>query len=355
MSDGIGVAAHEPALLFNVRNTELHGYIQRYPLLTGPDETLNRKCFSALTSSIECRESRQHHALASLTPEQLTDEPAIRAAAAGILHAIDLPADVAEESLASRAWKMCLVPADRETVLALGCGAGEELATLRARLPKASICGLDWTDKITPGLLEAARAEFYHGNFNSFLAERPAAYDLIFSNHVLEHSFDPDALFAAIYNALKPGGYLVSALPLDGDPDSNLFAFVHSLACNPGRITRSDMLLLLPGHPYKTNASDLTETVIAAGFKSAAVLHRPWHPTLFRETFRGGFAAACARRFALHRATFGLAQSAVRKTFGTHPPPFLLRAMGAVESRVPLGSIRLHVRSVREAVITAWK
>ena len=52
MSDGIGVAAHEPALLFNVRNTELHGYIQRYPLLTGPDETLNRKCF--------CGADRQH-------------------------------------------------------------------------------------------------------------------------------------------------------------------------------------------------------------------------------------------------------------------------------------------------------
>jgi hypothetical protein len=108
MSDGIGVAAHEPALLFHVRNTELHGYIQRYPLLTGPDETLNRKCFSALTSSIECRESRQHHALASLTPEQLTDEPAIRAAAAGILHAIDLPAADSEKSLESRAWKMCM-------------------------------------------------------------------------------------------------------------------------------------------------------------------------------------------------------------------------------------------------------
>ncbi len=355
MPDNISFAAHEPALLFNVRNAELHAYIQRYPLLTGPDETLNKKCFAALIDSIERREPRQCHALKSLTPEELSDEPAIRAAAAGILNAIDLPANVAEESLKSRAWKMCLVPADRESVLALGCGAGDEIAALRARLPKAEICGLDWTDKVTPGLLKAAQAEFYHGNFNNFLAGRPAAYDLIFSNHVLEHSFDPDALFAAIYNSLKPGGCLVSALPLDGDPDSDLFGYVHSLASSPGRITRGDMMLLLPGHPYKTNASDLTETVIAAGFKSAAVLHRPWHPTLFCETFRGSFAAACARRFALHRATFGLAQSAVRKTFGTHPPPFLLRAMGAVESRVPLGSIRLYVRSVREAVIIARK
>ena len=69
MPDNISIAAHEPALLFNVRNAELHAYIQRYPLLTGPDETLNKKCFAALIDSIERREQRQRHALKSLTPE----------------------------------------------------------------------------------------------------------------------------------------------------------------------------------------------------------------------------------------------------------------------------------------------
>lgn len=355
MVDNISVAGPAPALLFRVHDVELHSYIQRYPLLAGPDETLNKKCFAIVIDSIEFRKSRRQHPLEGLEPRQLRDEPAIRAAANAILTSIDLPMSVADKFLESRAWKMCLVPADCESVLALGCGAGMEIAALRARLPKARIYALDWANQVVPGLLKHTGAAFYNDNFSSFLIDRSDAYDLIFSNHVLEHSFDPDALFAAIYNSLKPGGCLVSAMPLDGDPDSDLFSYIYSLARSPGRITRGDMMLLMPGHPYKTNASDLTEAVIRAGFKSATVFYRPWHPTLFRETFRGGFGVACARRFALHRATFGTVQSVVKAAFGTHPPQFILRAMGAVESRMPLGSIRLYVRSAREAVLVAYK
>ena len=48
----------ECAILLRVRDRSLHAYIQQYPFCTGPDETLNQKCFAALREKLDSSGSR---------------------------------------------------------------------------------------------------------------------------------------------------------------------------------------------------------------------------------------------------------------------------------------------------------
>jgi len=50
--------SRECALLLRVSDRSLHAYIQQYPFCTGPDETLNRKCFGALCEQLEFASQR---------------------------------------------------------------------------------------------------------------------------------------------------------------------------------------------------------------------------------------------------------------------------------------------------------
>ena len=186
-----------------------------------------------------------------------------RLAAREILRNIGLGEADCDKRLRNRAWKLCLARSDANSVLALGCGEGDEIAALRARAPRSRILGLDWVDKCLPGLLDAAKADFIHGDFNDRLGEHKETFDLVFSNHVIEHSFDPDELLRSIRASLIPGGQLVSAIPLDGEAENPIFRQALSLAREPDRIQRSDMFLMLGGHPYKTNASEFAETLLA--------------------------------------------------------------------------------------------
>jgi SAM-dependent methyltransferase len=343
------------ALLIRVKDRALHPYMQQYPFCTGPDEVLNRACFAAVLDSIEMREAGQASPLEELRSAELTEAPGIATAACAMLSAVGLSESAAQARLESRAWKMCLVPAHSECALALGCGEGDEIAALRARLPYAQIEALDWVEKITPRLLNLARAEFDHGNFDDLLAQRSSTFDLVFSNHVIEHSFNPDALLKAILECLKPEGWLVGALPLDGEQSDPLFMHVLALALEPCRIRRSDMFAVNAGHPYKTNASELVEALMHAGFRSARVAYRPWHPTLFDKAPAGGLDAARSRSYYLHRMTMGHVHGILGSVLSDQMPLRALRILGAVESRVPFGMIRMRARNSLEAIIIAQK
>jgi SAM-dependent methyltransferase len=355
MLGAVGTPPGEPALLIRVRDRALHAYIQQHPFCTGPDEALNRACFRAVLDSIELRECRCRAALEIIDSAELSHATEIAAAASALLSAVGLGESTVRARLESRAWKMCFVPTDVESALALGCGEGDEIAALRARLPHARISALDWVNKLTPGLLGVARAEFDHGDFDTLLKQRVSAFDLVFSNHVLEHSYDPESLLKAAHGALKPSGRLVCALPLDGEAKNPLFQRVLLLTRDPRRIRRTDMFALAAGHPYKTNASDLTHTLLTVGFRSVRVAFRPWHPTLFETISADALDVARQQHFTLHRSTLGNLQAMVSGTFGQHPPLCTLRVLGAIESRLPFGIIRMHTHRSLEAVVIASK
>ncbi len=96
-----------------------------------------------------------------------------------------------------------------------GCGTGSAVAHGLA-------CGLDiwgadtyqefyanWSDAVQAGTkdriraIEGGRADFPDGHF-----------DVVFSNQVLEHVTDPEAVIADMHRLLRPGGLFIAAFPV---------------------------------------------------------------------------------------------------------------------------------------------
>ncbi|MGD0672362.1 MAG: methyltransferase domain-containing protein [Candidatus Binatus sp.] len=110
--------------------------------------------------------------------------------------------------------------ADNELIIDLGCGSGENTLELARRSPRGSALGVDGS----PAMIEAARklldadaaglkarVSFELLNVPEFRADR--AYTLIFSNATFHWIPDKLALFAACFDALRPGGSIVVQMP----------------------------------------------------------------------------------------------------------------------------------------------
>jgi len=107
-----------------------------------------------------------------------------------------------------------------EKIIDLGCGSGENTLELARRSPDGSALGVDGS----PAMIEAAcqlldgeraelkaRVSFELLNVADFRAAR--AYTLIFSNATFQWIPDQRALFAACFDALRPGGTIVVQMP----------------------------------------------------------------------------------------------------------------------------------------------
>jgi trans-aconitate 2-methyltransferase len=109
---------------------------------------------------------------------------------------------------------------DSEKIIDLGCGSGENTFELARRSAYGSALGVDGS----PAMIEAARklleaepaelkrrVSFELLNLAKFSADR--AYTLIFSNAAFQWIPDHRALFAACFEALRPGGTIVVQMP----------------------------------------------------------------------------------------------------------------------------------------------
>jgi len=97
-------------------------------------------------------------------------------------------------------------------VLDLGAGTGHGARALKQRYPRATIVAAD----IAPGMLVRARRQSrWLRRFERVCADAYAlpfadgAFDLVFSNLMLQWCDDLDAVFAEISRVLKPGGLLL--------------------------------------------------------------------------------------------------------------------------------------------------
>ncbi|HET9864152.1 MAG TPA: malonyl-ACP O-methyltransferase BioC [Steroidobacteraceae bacterium] len=96
-----------------------------------------------------------------------------------------------------------------QSVLDLGAGTGHGARALKRRFPKATVVAVD----IAPGMLAQARQQSrWLRRFERVRADAYAlpfadgAFDLVFSNLMLQWCDDLDAVFAEIARVLKPGG-----------------------------------------------------------------------------------------------------------------------------------------------------
>jgi 2-polyprenyl-3-methyl-5-hydroxy-6-metoxy-1,4-benzoquinol methylase len=162
------------------------------------------------------------------------------------------------------------LPAKR--ILSLGCGYGYELFFLRHKYPDAVITAVDWVNKVPEKILRKLDIDFHEENVYDFLENHPAAYDLIYSSHVLEHSYKINTLLNLLNGALIEGGILASSLPLCGFENTLYSNFLERVLDGKSTLRQMDCSMLDLGHPWKTNQYDLFYSLQKAQFEDIEIL-----------------------------------------------------------------------------------
>ena len=143
------------------------------------------------------------------------------------------------------------LPLDRKRLLDFGCGTGywsERLAKLYPWLEVVGVdCGADFIAKAN-ARYRGARVSFQTADFAA-LPFDDAAFDAIYADNTLEHSFDVTQTLREAYRVLSSGGILLAALPGD--------------ARNPGRICDN--------HTWKTAPHEVQMRLEEAGFVNITI------------------------------------------------------------------------------------
>jgi SAM-dependent methyltransferase len=98
-------------------------------------------------------------------------------------------------------------------VLDAGCGTGGLLATLRARRPRLTLVGLEWSAFAAARASAKSAAMIARGSVNA-MPFADASFDAAIAADVLCHAaVDPDRALGELRRVLRPGGRLVINLP----------------------------------------------------------------------------------------------------------------------------------------------
>ncbi len=240
-------------------------------------------------------------------------------------------------------WEVNLVPREAKSVLVVGCGDGIELIFLRAVLPHARITAIDYHNSLLPGLADAVEPTFFEGDIGNHLPRLHREYDLIFSNHTMEHLYAPDETLTVLANLLVAGGHIISTMPMVGQEGTPFLGevqrFTTRRAMDPvAEIHPLELVYFDSGHPWKTNPGDLSVTLKRAGFTDVRIfqrenhLSRPAKLTPVQYRLRRGWLVL------LNRVFLGLPRRMAMLVFPRSVPARLPVLFFAVERRLPFGT-----------------
>lgn len=342
-----------PAHAFNIRlpDSALHAYAQRYCFLNGPDPTLNQRLRQAvLDSTVPLADEHDDARITFVsldTLRQIEDDLRTRLQ---IPAQFNLSARTVHEWILNLGWKVAAIPRRAQAVLVIGSATCREAIFIRHYLPQARIVCADFADERLADVERALDIEFVHGDFNDLLASREGSFDVVFSNHVLEHLFDPGRTLRLARRALTSGGYLVAALPLDGQPTAPFSDVLNARALHP-----LDMCTVDVAHGWKTNVTALVRELHAAGFVDSRFTGRDGYFSYANRMYadRRTFQRRARRGLFLNRLLFASTRAVLKRVFPTDVPAVVSKAVFGVEQRVWFGSNRLKNEFSVECLVVA--
>jgi SAM-dependent methyltransferase len=259
-----------PAILIQITHPESQAYLQRYPFASGPEPEMNDLGKNAVAAGIRFRPAGPKTVPVMLREKQtlLTDKEQGRVEE--LLDRIGMSAKQKRIHVDDFGWEVNLVPREAKNVLVVGCGDGIELIFLRAVLPDARITAIDYHNSLLPGLADVVGPMFLEGDIGNHLPRLHREYDLIFSNHTMEHLYAPDETLTVLANLLVAGGHVLSTMPMVGQKGTPFLGevqrFTARRAIDPlAEIHPLELVYFDSGHPWKTNPRDLSGTLKRAG------------------------------------------------------------------------------------------
>jgi len=345
-----------------VEAPEMRAYLQRYPFALGPDKAMNERCVEAIRHHFTMRPHRDllprekvTAAAVRLRPEETGLPPEVLARLYALMDQAGVPTEKRAAMIDDFGWETKMIPASR-SVLVIGCGEGVELLFLRAMLPDAAITAVDYTDSMTREFQKVVGVRFFSGDMHGILngfGERNERFDLVSSNHTLEHLYTPDAMLATLSGLLNEDGALISTLPMDACEGSPFLERVTAMA-RSRKIHPVDVVYLDAGHPWKTNPEDIQRSLVAAGFGRVELYQRAEHLSRPVAATEEQFHARKQFGLKLHWIFFGIARSVLRRLF-REPPVILVRLLLAAERRAWFGANNLKNRYTQEVCVVARK
>jgi SAM-dependent methyltransferase len=344
------------ATQLTIEEADICAYLQVNPAAAGPDIEMNARCRRAICEHLAIR---RHSYVAPpkvsrLKPQetQLTNEQLKRLGY--LMDEVSIPAATRSKMIDDFGWEANLVPSGAKNVLVIGCGKGEELLFLSAVLPDTRITALDYRDELSPALKQATGVRLIVGNMNEILPDLNQEFDLISSNHTLEHLYKPAETLAALASVLRPGGALISTLPMDG-MSSNPFLVDVKRAVDRKNSHPLDIVYLDAGHPWKTNPADLVATLMEAGFEHPQLYQREKHLSRVANGGEQQLRRGLAIGKVLHTLTFRLSREVLKVVFPKNPPRAVSRILLAAELRLWFGTNRLKNTFMQEVLVRARK
>jgi trans-aconitate 2-methyltransferase len=107
-----------------------------------------------------------------------------------------------------------------EVVCDAGCGSGRVTALLADRVPRGRVYGVDVAPSMTAHAAEALGDRATVLTQDLIDLSLPEPVDVVFSNATFHWIHDHDALFAALFESLKPGGRLLAQCGGRGNIDA---------------------------------------------------------------------------------------------------------------------------------------
>jgi SAM-dependent methyltransferase len=350
------------AFLIRIEDSRHQEYVQKNPFLLGPDIALNRELGEAWQAHLDIRKPPRvpfRHEEFQVPLDALVtrrDWEAIVSAHASV----GLDEKAARGAVNAWGWKMVRAPRGARRILSIGCAFGQELVVLRALFPEAELDGVDYDMAVSTDWRKALRlGELKSQPIEDYLSSHRGAFDLVFSNHTLEHLSAPDRTLRLIRDALVPGGVCVSALPLEGDESNPFYGDLSRIAEGHGRVDpQLDLEFINPGHAWKTNREDLAATFYASGFRDISMFtranypayvhrghHTPWHVSTFQP-----------RRIVgkwLERVTLRPLRLGLRRMYPDEIPQSAVKMYYRVAGRCWFSRLRLLHALMHETVVVA--